>query len=87
MDGAVANGHFDMVQWLHQNRQEGCTTDAMDSCTDIDILSWLNAYQNKGCTAKAMKKALRKDRFDIAKWLHDQQGLHYPGPVGGGWRA
>ncbi|KAE8990066.1 hypothetical protein PR003_g24627 [Phytophthora rubi] len=31
MDGAAANGHMDVVQWLHHNRNEGCTMDAMDS--------------------------------------------------------
>lgn len=25
MDLAAANGHLEVVQWLHENRNEGCT--------------------------------------------------------------
>lgn len=30
MDGAAANGHLEVVRWLHNNRLEGCTTKAME---------------------------------------------------------
>lgn len=30
MDEACKNGHLEVVEWLHQNRQEGCTGGAMD---------------------------------------------------------
>lgn len=30
MDLAARHGHLDVVKWLHENRSEGCTTDAMD---------------------------------------------------------
>lgn len=30
MDQAAKNGHLDVVQFLHYNRQEGCTGGAMD---------------------------------------------------------
>lgn len=30
MDEAAKNGHLDVVMWLHENRQEGCTGGAMD---------------------------------------------------------
>lgn len=30
MDEASKNGYLEVVQWLHQNRQEGCTGGAMD---------------------------------------------------------
>jgi hypothetical protein len=30
MNSAAENGHLEVVQWLHENRSEGCTEDAMD---------------------------------------------------------
>jgi hypothetical protein len=30
MDFAAGNGYLEIVEWLHKNRKEGCTTDAMD---------------------------------------------------------
>ena len=30
MNLAANSGHLEVVQWLHDNRSEGCTTDAMD---------------------------------------------------------
>jgi hypothetical protein len=27
---AARNGHLEIIKWLHQNRTEGCTTDAID---------------------------------------------------------
>ncbi|CAM9652811.1 unnamed protein product, partial [Heterosigma akashiwo] len=31
MDDASRNGHLGMVEWLHANRDEGCTVWAMNS--------------------------------------------------------
>eukprot|EP00639_Heterosigma_akashiwo_P021317 CAMPEP_0206409184 /NCGR_PEP_ID=MMETSP0294-20121207/31686_1 /ASSEMBLY_ACC=CAM_ASM_000327 /TAXON_ID=39354 /ORGANISM="Heterosigma akashiwo, Strain CCMP2393" /LENGTH=30 /DNA_ID= /DNA_START= /DNA_END= /DNA_ORIENTATION= len=30
MDEAAAHGHLSLVEWLHTNSSEGCTTEAMD---------------------------------------------------------
>jgi hypothetical protein len=30
MDEAARNGHINVVQWLHSNRNEGCTVYAMN---------------------------------------------------------
>ena len=30
LDGAASNGHLPVVRWLHENRREGASTDAMD---------------------------------------------------------
>ncbi|CAN0442462.1 unnamed protein product, partial [Discosporangium mesarthrocarpum] len=35
MDMAAANGHLDVVKWLHKHRPSvGCTTNAMDSAAE-----------------------------------------------------
>jgi ankyrin repeat protein len=30
MHWAARNGHLEVVQWLHENRKEGCTINAMN---------------------------------------------------------
>ncbi|KAG3144679.1 hypothetical protein PI126_g14057 [Phytophthora idaei] len=34
MDEAAANGHLRVVQWLHENRDEGCTTVATNAASN-----------------------------------------------------
>jgi hypothetical protein len=44
MDWAAMNGHLDVVQWIHANRTEGCTANAMDWAVKyghIHIIEWL----------------------------------------------
>jgi hypothetical protein len=45
MDWAAENGHLQVVEWLHENRTEGCTTNAMDSATHnghLHVVEWLH---------------------------------------------
>lgn len=35
MDNLAKNGHVDVVRWLHENKKEGCTTQAMEGCTTV----------------------------------------------------
>jgi ankyrin repeat protein len=30
MNLAAEKGHLEVIKWLHENRDEGCTSDAMD---------------------------------------------------------
>ncbi|KAE9087782.1 hypothetical protein PF007_g20240 [Phytophthora fragariae] len=74
MDGAAANGHMDVVQWLHRNRNEGCTMDAMDSAAGnghLDMVKWLHEHTKMGCTTKAMDAAARGGHLEVVKWLHE----------------
>uniref|UniRef100_K3WWS3 Ankyrin repeat-containing domain n=1 Tax=Globisporangium ultimum (strain ATCC 200006 / CBS 805.95 / DAOM BR144) TaxID=431595 RepID=K3WWS3_GLOUD len=34
MDAAATNDHLHVLKWLHANRSEGCTTDAMNGVAD-----------------------------------------------------
>ena len=34
MDGAATNGHLEVVEWLHANRYEGCTAEAIDRAAE-----------------------------------------------------
>ncbi|POM74756.1 Hypothetical protein PHPALM_8237, partial [Phytophthora palmivora] len=74
---AAGNGHLNVVQWLHENRSEGCTSAAMDSAAkrgNWDILKWLHDNRNEGCTSHAMET---KDPY-IVHWLHENLGQPLP---------
>ena len=39
MDGASQGGHLNIVTFLHMNRTEGCSVDAMDwACATLHVL-------------------------------------------------
>lgn len=38
MDGAAGNGHLEVIQWLHENRNEGCTGDAIFYAAKVSAL-------------------------------------------------
>ncbi len=51
------NSDFDLliVKWLHYNRTEGCTTEAMDWAAyngNMTGLEWLLLNRTEGCTTK-----------------------------------
>ncbi|TDH71329.1 uncharacterized protein CCR75_001930 [Bremia lactucae] len=54
MNLAAKNGHNDMVKWLHLNRREGCTTEAMESQPNTDTLKLSN-----GCKRIARREPER----------------------------
>ncbi|GMF23376.1 unnamed protein product [Phytophthora lilii] len=68
---AASNGHLDVkqwielqqtVQWLHENRDEGCSAEAMNgAATDgyLEIVKWLQEHRWEGCTAAAIDCAAR----------------------------
>ncbi|KAE9274379.1 hypothetical protein PR003_g29627, partial [Phytophthora rubi] len=73
MDGAAANGHFEVVRWLHENRTEGCTTDAMDCAArngHLELVQYLHEHRKEGCTLNAMDGAASNGHLEVVKWLH-----------------
>ncbi|KAG1710045.1 hypothetical protein DVH05_017053 [Phytophthora capsici] len=73
MDTAAANGHLEVVQWLHANCSEGCTTAAMDFAAEsgyLETVKWLHGNRGEGCTTKAMDRAAVNGRLEVVKWLH-----------------
>lgn len=76
MDDAAANGHLDVVKWLHIHRSEGCTTAAMDCAAandHLDVVQWLHSNRPEGCTTKAMDGAAENGHLDVIKWLHSNR--------------
>jgi hypothetical protein len=42
---AAENGHLHVVEWLHENRREGCTTVAMNRAAGkghLHVVEWLH---------------------------------------------
>ncbi|KAK1946769.1 putative ankyrin repeat protein [Phytophthora citrophthora] len=73
MDKAAANGHLDIVHWLHDNYMEGCSTAAMDEAAGnghLDVVKWLHRHRAEGCTQAAMDKAAMYGHLDVVQWLH-----------------
>ncbi|KAF0738651.1 hypothetical protein Ae201684P_019921 [Aphanomyces euteiches] len=67
--------YLDIVEFLHSNRTEGCTTRAMDLAAEsghLHALEWLHATRKEGCTEHAMRIAAQRGHLDIVQWLHRQ---------------
>ena len=53
MDWAAKYGHLEIVKWLHVNRTEGCTKNAMDLAAEnghLEVVKWLHENRTEGCT-------------------------------------
>jgi hypothetical protein len=49
MDWAAYNDHLATIRWLHDNRLEGCTTQAMDLAAlngRLDVVEYLNEIKS-----------------------------------------
>lgn len=84
-----------IVQWIHENRKEGCTTRAMDAVASLEIVEWLHINRTEGCTYKAMDSAVQKGDFEVTLLLHEHrneavaalQAAHYAHQgSGGSWK-
>lgn len=47
MNLAAAKGHLDVIQWLHENRTEGCTRRAMEDAAyhgHVEVVQYLREH-------------------------------------------
>lgn len=71
---AAAEGHFEMVMFLHENRKEGTTMEAMDLAATfghLDVVWWLHTNRTEGCTTRAMDGAARNAHIHVRIPHHD----------------
>lgn len=76
IDEAAWNGHLSIVQWLHENRSEGCTAQAMDlaaAANHLDVDQWLHTNRTEGCMRKAMDAAAGNGHLEMVQWLHENR--------------
>ncbi|TMW61214.1 hypothetical protein Poli38472_013677 [Pythium oligandrum] len=80
MDGAAANSHLKIVEYLHSERTEGCTTEAMNNAAGnghLAVVEYLHTHRQEGCTVRAMNDAASHGHLDIVKYLHEKRGRLY----------
>ena len=71
IDSAALNGNLDIVQWLHLNSNEGCSSSAMDfaaTCGSFEVVKFLHENRSEGCDS-AIYCAATKGHFEIVKYL------------------
>ncbi|EGG18625.1 hypothetical protein DFA_04120 [Cavenderia fasciculata] len=61
---------LDIVKFIHENRSEGCTTDAMDNAKNIEVTKFLHFNRSEGCTTKAMDNAAIRFDLETVTFLH-----------------
>ncbi|KAG6952376.1 hypothetical protein JG687_00013079 [Phytophthora cactorum] len=76
MDGAAANGHLQIVQYLHEQRTEGCTVAALDGAArngHFDMVKFLHINRREGCSTAAMDGAAAGGFLEIVQFLHEHR--------------
>eukprot|EP00122_Pirum_gemmata_P021472 Pgem_evm1s20004 len=74
MDFAAENGHLDVVKFLHRNRTEGCTKNAMTKAVKnghLEVVKFLHKHRTEGCSPKAFQFARdygHKEIFEFLKY-------------------
>ncbi|EGG22302.1 hypothetical protein DFA_04420 [Cavenderia fasciculata] len=83
MDIACRKGFIDIVKYLHYNaqkrflhfnRSEGATTNAMDWAAEngqYEVVKYLQEHRSEGATTKAMDEAARNGHYEIVKYLSE----------------
>ncbi|KAF1321188.1 hypothetical protein FI667_g12017, partial [Globisporangium splendens] len=74
MDVAAADGHLDVVQWLHEYRREECTAAAMDWAvddSDFNRVLFLHAHRSEECSSQATSTAIFRNEFEVFLWLYE----------------
>eukprot|EP01133_Synstelium_polycarpum_P013428 gene13428-15824_t len=73
MKFAARGGKLNVIQYLHYNRTEGCTTDAMDdACSSgyLEVVEYLHNTRTEGCSDEAIDEAAASNHVDIVKFLY-----------------
>ena len=73
---ASSEGYLKVVQLMHQNRIEKCTTWAMNGAAEnghLDVVQWLHENRTEGCTTYAMSRAAENGHLDVVQWLHENR--------------
>ncbi|KDO28578.1 hypothetical protein SPRG_06434 [Saprolegnia parasitica CBS 223.65] len=73
MDLAAANGHLDVVMFLHVQRTEGCTVEALDGAIrsgHLDVVRFLLEHRTEGASPNILDEAAANGHVDVVQYLH-----------------
>ncbi|KAG6954397.1 hypothetical protein JG687_00011836 [Phytophthora cactorum] len=66
------NGNLEMLQWIHRQENQGCTTSVMNYAAGnsrLKIVRWLQLNRTEGCTVNAMDFAVEREHFKVLLYL------------------
>ncbi|GMF24410.1 unnamed protein product [Phytophthora lilii] len=72
MDGAAKRGRLDIVKYLHNTRNEGCTVEAMNGAVangHLDVVKWLCGNYSERCSSDSVNLAMARGHVDVVAWL------------------
>ncbi|KAF0691184.1 Aste57867_17532 [Aphanomyces stellatus] len=72
MDPTAANGHLDVLQYLHTHGAT-CTTEAMDLAAENgrwEVVQWLHQHRTEGCTIRTLQAAANQGNLDLLRCLY-----------------
>ncbi|KAF4135599.1 Ankyrin repeats domain-containing protein [Phytophthora infestans] len=75
MENAAANGHLEMIKWLHWH-QAWCTKQAINRAAGnghLEMVKGLDEQRSEGCTTDAMDLAASNGHLEVVKWLHENR--------------
>jgi hypothetical protein len=76
MTNAAAEGHLEVVKWLHEHRSEGCSPSVINTAArngHLEVVKWLHEHIMVGCTTAAMDGAAANGHIDVVRWLHEHR--------------
>jgi hypothetical protein len=70
---ASKNGNLEIVEWLHENKKEGCTSDTMDLASQnghLKVVEFLHYNRTEGCTTWVMNYASDYGHLKVVEFLY-----------------
>ncbi len=69
---AAINGHYRIVEWLHNTTPTDCEPHTLDSVAasgHLCIIQFFYKYRTERCTEIGIAHAIRTNRLDVIQWL------------------
>ncbi|GAB9471377.1 hypothetical protein Gpo141_00008592 [Globisporangium polare] len=78
IDVAAANGHLEVVKYLHENYSHECSHRAMSDAAangHLDVVEFLHENRTEGCAPDTLDCAARKNHLEVVKFLREVYSL------------